>query len=161
MVAGPDDGAGPATAHLQERRRQAHRLVADLTRWAVDEPGVHALVLVGSYAHGRERVASDVDLVLLTDGPAPLSPTGGWFERLRPGSRLVRTAAFGPVREQRHRLPCGLVAEVGVAPVAWADVPLDAGTRRVLADGHRVLHDPHGALARAAAALREAGPPRT
>ncbi len=110
--------------------------------------------MVGSYARGHERMASDVDVMILTEDLDSCSLASGWFQRLRPGSRLVRAAIFGPVREQRYRLRCGLLAEIDLAPTSWAEVPLDAGTRRVLADGHRILHDPHTVLARAAAALQ-------
>jgi hypothetical protein len=34
-----------------------------------------------------------------------------------------------------------VIVELGFAPSSWATVPLDPGTRRVLADGHRVIYD--------------------
>ena len=141
------------TARLKGRRGHAHRLIADLTRWAEQDPGISALCLVGSYARGCERMASDVDVVVLCSELDSYSLATGWFRRLRPDGRLLRLARWGPVQEQRWRLRSGLLAEIGLAAVSWADVPLDAGTRRVLSDGHRILHDPHGTLARAATAL--------
>jgi len=57
-----------------------------------------------------------------------------------PGSRLIRSRTWGPVRERRFRLASGLIVELGIAPSSWAEIPLDAGTRRVLRDGHRVLY---------------------
>ncbi|WP_432537973.1 nucleotidyltransferase domain-containing protein [Kineococcus arenarius] len=141
------------TARLKGRRRHADHLLDDLTRWAQHQPRIQALAVVGSYARGHERMASDVDIMILTDDTDSCSLANRWFEQLRPGSRLVRAATWGPVREQRYRLRSGLLAEIDLAPTSWADVPLDAGTRRVLGDGHRTLHDPHAILARAAAAL--------
>jgi hypothetical protein len=114
---------------------------------------MHALVLVGSYAHGTERMASDVDLVILTEQPECYDPAERWLQALRPGARLVRTAARGPVQEQRYRLRSGLLVEVGVTSPDWAHVPLDPGTARVLSDGHRVLYDPHTTMTRAGTAL--------
>ena len=146
------------TTRLKSRRRHAHRLLHDLTAWARHQPHVQALALVGSYARGHERTASDVDVLVLTQDTNAHPFAGGWFQQLRPGSRLVRTAVFGPVHEQRYRLRCGLLVEIDLAPTSWAQVPLDAGTHRVLADGHRTLHDPHALLARAAAALNAAAP---
>ena len=146
------------TARLKGRRRQVDRLLGDLMAWAERRPAVAAVVLVGSYARGGERMASDVDLVVLTSDPDGCSAGSGWFAGLRPGSRLVRQQSWGPVEEQRYRLRSGLLVEVGVAAPSWAAVPLDAGTRRVLADGHRVLHDPRGTAGRAGAA---AGPSST
>jgi len=141
------------TARLKGRRRHAAQLVGDLTRWAQQEPAVQAVCLVGSYARGAERLASDVDVMVLSADLDAHGPVSGWFQRLRPGSRLLRVATWGPVQEQRWRLRCGLVAEIDLGPVGWAGVPLDGGTRRVLADGHRILHDPRGMLARAVSAL--------
>ncbi|WP_432499144.1 nucleotidyltransferase domain-containing protein [Kineococcus gypseus] len=141
------------SARLKGRRRQVQRLLSDLTGWA-QRTDVHAAVLVGSYARGHERMASDVDVVLLLPDAQAHHAASGWFAQLRPGARLVRSALWGPVREQRYRLRCGLLVEIGLAPLNWADVPLDPGTRRVLADGHRILHDPYGTLSRAAEALR-------
>jgi hypothetical protein len=142
------------TARLKGRRAHAHRLIADLTRWAEQDPGIHALCLVGSYARGSEGMASDVDVVVLCADLAPYSVATGWFHGLRSDAQLLRLARWGPVQEQRWRLRSGLLAEIGLAAVSWADVPLDAGTRRVLSDGHRILHDPHGTVAQAATALR-------
>ncbi len=39
-------------------------------------------------------------------------------------------------------LPSGLTAEFGITMTAWAAVPLDAGTARVLGDGARAIYDP-------------------
>jgi hypothetical protein len=141
------------TGRLKGRRRQADRLIRDLTHWAAHDPGIHALCVVGSYARGSERMSSDVDVMVLCTDLDSYSVATGWFQRLRADGRLIRRASWGPVQEQRWRLRSGLLAEIDLASVSWADVPLDAGTRRVLGDGHRILHDPHGTLARAATAL--------
>ncbi|WP_298455773.1 nucleotidyltransferase domain-containing protein [uncultured Cellulomonas sp.] len=132
-----------------DRHAEVHRLLTDVTGWARSRPDVDAVALVGSYARDAARTTSDVDVVVLGPGTAGLADDLTWFGLLRPGSELVRAQAWGPLLERRFRLPSGLVVELGLAPSTWADVPLDAGTRRVLRDGHRVLHDPHGLLRRA------------
>lgn len=142
------------TTRLKGRRREVARVVDDVARWAERHEAVHGVALVGSYARGAERMASDVDLVILTADPDALADTP-WFPTLRPGAALIRTMRWGPVRERRYRLRSGLLVELGLAPDDWAAVPLDAGTRRVLADGHRVLYDT-GVLAAAVAGLGEA-----
>lgn len=43
----------------------------------------------------------------------------------------------------------GPEVEFGLTSPAWAHLPLDAGTVRVVRDGFRVLHDPDGLLAAA------------
>jgi hypothetical protein len=98
-------------------------------------------------------MASDVDLVVLSDTPDSLEDAA-WFRQLEPGARLIRSEVWGPVHERRFRLVSGLIVELGIGPSRWADVPLDEGTRRVLRDGHRVLYDT-GLLGRAAATVAE------
>lgn len=125
---------------LKGRQRAVRAVIADVRAWATERDDVQAVVLVGSYARHAERMASDVDLMVLTDEPDRLA-NSGWFEILRPGARLVRAINWGPVRERRMRLRSGLQVELGIAPISWAAVPLDAGTRRVLSGGHRVIYD--------------------
>ncbi len=70
-----------------------------------------------------------------------------------PRARLIRDQLWGPLRERRVRLRSGLQVELGVVTPAWAALPLNPGTARVLGDGCRILHDPEGLLGEALAAL--------
>ncbi|PWU55899.1 hypothetical protein DLE60_27165 [Micromonospora globispora] len=113
-------------------------------------PDVREVVVVGSWARGAARMDSDVDIVVLTDNPRH-GEAGVWTGLL--GGEVVRLADWGPLREVRVRRPSGLEVEMGVVPVSWADTdPVDSGTRRVISDGHRAVHDPAGVLARLSAA---------
>lgn len=124
--------------------------------WAAGRPDVRALALVGSWARGEARPDSDVDLVLLTDRPARFVGADGWAAEL--GGRVVRTAPWGAVTERRVALPSGLEVDVGVAEPGWASAdPVDPGTRAVVSDGMRALHDPDGLLATLAAAVAPGG----
>jgi hypothetical protein len=139
------------TARLKGRRRAAHAVVNDVGSWAVRDESVRAVALVGSYARCGERMGSDVDIMILTDEPDRLADAG-WFQELRPSARLIRSMEWGPFRERRMRLRSGLHVELNFAPLSWAAVPLDVGTRRVLGDGHRIIYDT-GVLEPAVAAL--------
>lgn len=140
------------TARLKGRRRTALRLLEDLGNGARASHRIEGVALVGSYAHGAEGMASDVDVLILTTDPDAVADSS-WFLTLRPGSKLVRSKRWGPVRERRYRLRSGLLVELGFAPLEWAAVPLDAGTERVLSDGHRIIYDT-GALQVASTAAR-------
>ena len=107
---------------------------------------MEAVFLVGSYARGEAGMASDVDLVIVTAHVDQLAEDASWFAQLRPGSTLIRARAWGPLLERRYRLRNGLQVDLGLVAPAWAALPLDRGTRRVLSDGHTVLYDPHGLL---------------
>ena len=119
------------------------RRVAD---WARERDDVRAVALVGSWARGTAQVGSDVDLVLLT--AAPDAVADGWLAGLA-GAETVRTGDWGAIAERRARLPSGLEVEVGIGDPSWAATdPVDPGTRRVVTDGLRIVHDPDGLLAR-------------
>lgn len=129
-------------------RHEVEALLSRATEWAAARKDVLALGLVGSWARGAGRPGSDVDLVLLTDEQLAYTEREDWIEALAPGATLVRTKDWGGVVERRLLLPSGLELDVGVGRAAWAETaPVDPGTRRVVKDGMRALHDPRGLLA--------------
>jgi hypothetical protein len=136
----------------RERRDEVSEVVSLVVGWAAGHADVRGVLLVGSWARDAARVDSDVDLVVLTDTAAHAG-TAVWTRLL--GGRLVRRQRWGPLQEIRVRRPSGLVVEMGVVPVSWADTdPVDPGTMRVVRDGHRVVHDPGGILAALSGACR-------
>lgn len=140
------------TARLKGRRRAVARVTSEVQEWARADDRERAVALVGSYARGKEGMASDLDLVFLSDDPDSLT-NASWFVALNPGAQLVRSQRWGPIQERRFRIRSGLLVELGFAPIGWAAVPLEPGTRRVLEDGHRVLFD-DGTLTAAIDAVR-------
>ncbi|QNN51159.1 nucleotidyltransferase domain-containing protein [Nocardioides mesophilus] len=124
-----------------------------VTQWASAQADVSGLALVGSYACNRPRMGSDVDLVLLTNNPAKHSRGLDWVVSFDPRAELIRDQMWGPLRERRVRLRSGLQVELGVVPPSWAAIPLDSGTKKVLRDGCRILHDPDGIFRAALARL--------
>lgn len=141
------------SARLKGRRHQAELVIAAVTRWAMGQPDVSALALVGSYANGRPRMGSDIDLVLLTGAMDRHTHDINWVHTIDPRARLIRDQWWGVLRERRVRLRTGLHVELGIAPPSWAALPLDQGTQRVLRDGCTILHDPDGLLHHALATL--------
>src|ERR1700737_3160444 len=82
------------------------------------------------------------------------------------GRRLMVTnwgdEDYGAVWSRRVWLSSGVEVEISFAPVAWASIaPLDAGTRWVISDGCRILHDPAGSLERLYEAVQSPLNPRT
>jgi len=106
------------------------------------------VALVGSWARGDAGPDSDLDVVLLTTSPEAYMDSTPW-----PDAELGETHDWGGLTERRLRLPSGLELELDIAPLAWASTdPLDEGTRRVVRDGMRILHDPDRLLEKLAAA---------
>ena len=141
------------TSRLKGRRREASAVIGSVTAWAQKQLDVTGLVLVGSYAHGRPRMASDVDLVLLTTDVQRHVTGLDWIRAYDPSARMVRTRSWGPLTERRVRVRSGLHVELGVVPESWVSLPLDRGTAKVLRDGWTPLYDPHDVVRGALAAL--------
>ncbi|MFR9778708.1 nucleotidyltransferase domain-containing protein [Micromonospora sp. MS34] len=135
-----------------ERVREARSVIGAVAGWAAGRPDVRGVVVVGSWARDAARMDSDVDVVVVADNPGYAEPDV-WTGLL--GGEVIRLAEWGPLREVRLRCPSGFEVELGVAPVSWAAIdPVDPGTRRVISDGHQVVHDPAGLLAALSAACR-------
>lgn len=95
---------------------------------------------------GEARPDSDVDLLLLSTAHDRYAADETWLRELSLGE-VVRVRAWGPLTEWRHVTASGLEVEMCVGSTAWAGTdPVDAGTRRVVTDGARPLHDPSGIL---------------
>jgi len=132
----------------EERTEEVKRLLATMREWAQEQPDVVALGLVGSWAYGKPRMTSDLDVALLTEEQEAYLEGDAWTYELG-GVQLIKTQRWGPMIERRFTLPSGLEVEVGIALPSWAATePVDACTRRVVTDGMSVLYDPQGLLAR-------------
>ena len=112
----------------------------DFTRWASAQPDIQAAALVGSYARGAARETSDVDLVILADTPDLYLQNTEWLRRF--GTVLRQQIEdYGLLTSIRVWYSNGLEVEYGLTGLQWVAQPLDAGTRRVIADGMRVLFE--------------------
>lgn len=119
---------------------KAEEFLEKAAQWAADEPAVLALVLVGSWARGENRPDSDMDLVILTDEKEKFLNGGEYFGRF--GDILRQNVEYyGRCTSVRVFYDGGREVEFGLVDGGWASLPLDAGTRRVLTNGYRVLVD--------------------
>ena len=139
---------------------QAERILQIIVDWAKKQPTIQAVAVVGSHARGTARAESDIDLVLLVTNPRAFRADVAWLDAIdwnAIGSRPMkwRNEDYGELWSRRLWLEQnGGEVEFGFASPSWADVnPLDLGTRRVIADGCRILHDPKKILSRLCAAI--------
>jgi predicted nucleotidyltransferase len=119
---------------------RAYDFIEDFMRWASARTDIQALALVGSYARDTATKTSDVDLVILTDDPQKYLNSTEWTEDF--GSVITKQIEdYGMLTSLRVWYKSGLEIEYGFTTPAWAQSPLDEGTRQVIEDGMRVLFE--------------------
>jgi predicted nucleotidyltransferase len=144
---GDDRSVAGSSAPPPARIAEIEGIIDRITRWARDRADIVGLLLVGSCARNAARPDSDIDLVLLTTDESRYLDNAAWAGDLGLDD-LIRAQAWGPITERRYATASGLEVEVGIGSPAWARTdPVDPGTRRVVTDGARLLHDPAGILA--------------
>jgi len=129
-------------------QRMVADILADVRRWARTRGDVRGVALVGSYAAGKQRPDSDVDLVIIVEQPDAYR-NGDWATAAVGGRAVVGTRAesFGDAWSLFVRLAEGPEIEFTFAGPAWADAaPPREEVRRIVRHGCMVLHDPLGEL---------------
>ena len=123
------------------------RTLEVILRWAAACDDIRGIALVGSWAIGKARPDSDVDLVLLAVNPEHFRTDQSWIRAIDWASVGAdhlewRDEDYGNVWSRRIWLVPRLELEVSFAPLSWASTePLDKGTRRVISDGCQILYD--------------------
>lgn len=104
--------------------------------------------LVGSHARGEAGPDSDVDLMIVTTSPDDYVKDTRWVRELGEPD-TIEIGEWGAVTSVRVTYVGGAEVELGIATPAWTKTnPLDAGTKRVVNDGFRILLDRDGSLRR-------------
>ena len=153
---------GPKRAGTPEchDHQHAERIIEVARQWArarkIFSPSRWLVLMPGRPA----RPASDIDLVMLTYEPTSFRTDTTWCHAIDWAAVNARPLKckdedYGLLWSRRLLLDYnGGEIEFGFVSPAWADVhPVDTGTRRVIADRCRVLHDPRGLLKRLCAAV--------
>ena len=151
-----DTGWGRGPMVTEEHRIEVEKPLVRVRDWAVRRSDAVAVALVGSWAYGRPRMDSDVDLVVLTTDKSTYLRDESWVAELG-GTRIIRTQHWGPLyTERRFVLPSGLEVEFGVAPPTWAATdPSDPNISEDIGNGGLLaLYDPEGILSRFIEACR-------
>jgi hypothetical protein len=108
--------------------------------WASSQPDIQGVALVSSYARDAAAETSDVDLVVLARDPKVYLNDQGWVRQFGEPSRL-QIEDYDALTSLRAWYSDGGEIEYGFTDQTWAAVPLDEGTRQVIADGMRVLFE--------------------
>jgi hypothetical protein len=127
--------------------RDIHGFLNQFTEWAARHEDILAVVLVGSFARGTARADSDIDLVLICDDPQRYLKDEQWLTNFGTVTG-VQDEDWGLVQSKRVFYEDVGEVEFGLTTAQWvATDPVDAGTRRVIADGARILTDRTGMMA--------------
>ena len=113
--------------------------------WATAQADIEGVALVGSYARGTATDNSDIDLIILTSERARYLENQDWLSLFGEIERSTNET-WGDVKTIRATYKTGLEIEYNFSTPSWASLPVDAGTRRVLNDGVKILYDPTGLL---------------
>ena len=110
------------------------------------EPGIHGVLLVGSYGRDLPRQESDIDLIFLVEEKERYLTDLRWTDGLNPLGKIAREE-WGALTALRVIRASGPEVELGLVNLSWANMnPLDPGTERVLRNGVKILYDPNGIL---------------
>jgi uncharacterized protein len=136
------------------RLADVNALTAAVANWATERDDIRATAMLGSWARGNPRPASDLDLLLLSDLAADYQCRRAWLTEIdfqKAGFRLrsSESTVYGVVWSQHvHLLPAAEV-ELTFARCSWASTnPVDTGTRVVVQDAFQIIFDRNGILAK-------------
>lgn len=130
---------------INERMREVDAIASRVRHMGDSQEEIQSAIVVGSFAYGRPRMDSDIDIVLAVADRSRWVSDDAWVARLLDESfRLLREQDWGPLREQRFQTATGLEVEFGVVTGRWFATPVDPGTAKVLTDGCLILTDREG-----------------
>ena len=119
---------------------QVEIFLDEFVNWASSQPDILGVALVGSYARNAATTSSDVDLVILARDPQSYLQDQTWVHQFGEPSRL-QMEDYGALTSLRVWYADGGEIEFGLTDENWAAIPLDEGTRQVIAGGMRVLFE--------------------
>jgi predicted nucleotidyltransferase len=116
----------------------------DVREWGESDARINGILLVGSYAKGTQREDSDIDLVIISSQKERLIHNPDFMNRF--GHVKNFSVEFWGACTSFRIYYDDMEVEFGIVEPSWLHQPLDAGTRRVLADGYKVILDKSPAL---------------
>ncbi len=109
--------------------------------WAKKNPDIEGIALVGSYARNQARDDSDIDLVILTHYQNHYVSNCDWLKQFG-NPEMLRLENYGALTSWHVHYKNFHEVEFGIAPLSWADIPVEQGTKEVILQGILILYDP-------------------
>ena len=126
-------------------------LITTVANWAHNDDRVLAVGLCGSHARGEAGPDSDIDFCIVCPDPGSLLKDRSWIHGFAPRARVAESVEDYNLVQSIRVFYDDTEAEFGITDPAWAELPLDSQTARIINDGLRILYDPTGCLDRAVA----------
>jgi hypothetical protein len=134
--------------------KKSEKYIQIVGYWANVDDSVLALALVGSYARKQARPDSDIDFLIICEDVALLEKDILWADKFGVIKSYTKEH-WGIVTSIRVFYTDGQEIEFSLAPKSWADIPVDAGTRRVVKDAMIILKDTDNILGKLKSAVSE------
>ncbi len=117
-------------------------IIDKLESWSRKQPELKASAVIGSYASGKARPDSDLDLVLITSAPKKYLESTEWLSEFGATSSL-ELEDWGLVQSWRAVFDDGSEVEFCITTEEWcSNEQINDGTGRVISNGVRIIHDP-------------------
>jgi hypothetical protein len=120
--------------------QQANKFIKQFTGWASARADILSVALVGSHARNAAREDSDVDLVIIADEPQDYLTHDKWIGIFGFVAKQ-QIEDYGMLTSLRVWYESGLEIEYGFTAPAWAQTPLDEGTKQVIEGGMLILFE--------------------
>ena len=102
---------------------------------------IEGMAIVGSYARGTQQPYSDIDAAIFCNNPEMYLNDHSWLELFGVATDITHER-WGVVQTVRAFFSNALEIEFNFTTLAWARIPVDPGTYRVVSEGFEILYDP-------------------
>ena len=119
------------------------RFLSKLKTYGEDTSYIESIVLVGSYANGREKEDSDIDIVIITSNKASMIKNPNFINEFGNIAKK-QIEYYKACTSIRSWYKDGKEIEFGIVDSSWIKPPLDKGTYNVLSNGYEVIIDKKG-----------------
>ncbi len=128
--------------------------IQKFTDWVNSEDKIKGAILVGSWARNAAKETSDVDMVMIVVNPEEYLKQNEWINSFGKVKKFS-DEDWGLVKVRRVFYEDGFEVEFGITTSQWTNInPVDAGTKRVISDGCKILVDKTGSLTSLVSAIQ-------